>query len=365
MDWIQGSCRIAVRTAEENERLCHALQDALGVTRKSVGRRMKPAVMLQGTSSNAGKSIMAAAFCRILLQDGYSVAPFKAQNMSLNSYVTRDGGEMGRAQVVQAQACRIDPDVRMNPILLKPSSDTGAQVILMGKPVGNMDVNTYIRYKPEAFTAVKEAYDSLASEHDVIILEGAGSPAEVNLKHHDIVNMTMARYARSPVILVGDIDRGGVFASFIGTMEVLAEWERALVAGFVINRFRGDKSLLDDAINYVERYTGRPTFGVVPYLQDLGLPEEDSVTFKSGPKEETRPAGDVVEIALIDLPHISNFTDFDSLRLEPDVHLSIVREPRDMGHPDVVILPGSKNVIGDLDYLEERRARRKDRRPRP
>lgn len=345
--------RIAVRTTEENGRLCHALRDALGATQKSAGRRMKPAVMFQGTGSNAGKSIMAAALCRILLQDGYSVAPFKAQNMSLNSYVTSEGGEMGRAQVVQAQACRIDPDTRMNPILLKPGSDTGAQVILMGKPVGNMDVARYIQYKPEAFATVKKAYDSLASEHDVVILEGAGSPAEVNLKHHDIVNMTMARYARSPVILVGDIDRGGVFASFIGTMEVLAEWERALVAGFVINRFRGDKALLDGAINYVARYTGKPTFGVVPYLRDLGLPEEDSVTFKNVPKEGQHPIGDVVEIALIDLPHISNFTDFDSLRLEPDVHLSIVREPSDMNNPDAIILPGSKNVIGDLDYLKK------------
>ena len=343
--------RIAVRTEEENEQLCGALRDAFGVARKSAGRRITPAVMFQGTGSNAGKSIMSAALCRIFLQDGYRVAPFKAQNMSLNSYVTQDGGEMGRAQVVQAQACRIDPDVRMNPILLKPSSDTGSQVIIMGKPVGNMDVGQYIRYKPGAFIAAKKAYDSLSCEHDVIILEGAGSPAEVNLKHHDIVNMHMALYARSPVILVGDIDRGGVFASFVGTMEVLAEWERALVAGFVINRFRGDKSLLDDAINYVERHTGRPTFGVVPYLRDLGLPEEDSVTFKSGPKEDTRPAGDAVEIALIDLPHISNFTDFDSLRLEPDVHLRIIRAPQDMNNPDAIILPGSKNVIGDLDYL--------------
>ncbi len=343
--------RVAVRTAEENEILLHKLRHALGVTHVLSRKKTKPALMIQGTSSNAGKSVMAAALCRIMLQDGYSVAPFKAQNMSLNSCVTRDGGEMGRAQVVQSQASRIDPDVRMNPILLKPGSDTGAQVIVMGKPVGNMDVGQYIRYKPEAFRRALEAYDSLASEHDVIILEGAGSPAEVNLKHHDIVNMAMARYARSPVILVGDIDRGGVFASFVGTMEVLAEWERALVAGFIINRFRGDESLLDDAINYVERHTGRPTFGIVPYLKGLGLPEEDSVTFKNGPNEGTRPPGDAVEIALIDLPHISNFTDFDSLRLEPDVHLRVVRSSRDIGHPDAVILPGSKNVIGDLEYL--------------
>src|SRR5271157_3652576 len=210
--------RVAVRTTEENEVLLNKLRLTLGMTHTSARRKTKPALMIQGTSSNAGKSVMAAALCRIMLQDGYSVAPFKAQNMSLNSYVTRDGGEMGRAQVVQAQACRIDPDVRMNPILLKPSSDTGAQVILLGKPVGNMDVGQYIRYKPEAFRRAWEAYDSLASEHDVIILEGAGSPGEVNLKHHDIVNMTMAQYAGAPVLLVGDIDRGGVFAAFVGTL---------------------------------------------------------------------------------------------------------------------------------------------------
>jgi adenosylcobyric acid synthase len=200
--------------------------------------------MFQGTCSNAGKSILTAAFCRILLQDGLSVAPFKAQNMSLNSYVTRRGEEMGRAQVVQAQAARLDPDVRMNPVLLKPSSDTGSQVIVMGRPVANMSVSDYLRYKPEAFARVQEAYDSLAAEHQVMILEGAGSPAEVNLKHHDIVNMPMARYAGAKVLLVGDIDRGGVFASFVGTMEILEQWERDLLAGVVLNRNRGQKSLL-------------------------------------------------------------------------------------------------------------------------
>ena len=343
--------RIAVRTADENDRLCTALRQSLGTAQKPAAKRRAPAIMFQGTSSNAGKSVLTAALCRILLQDGYRVAPFKSQNMSLNSFVTRDGGEMGRAQVVQAQACRLDPDVRMNPILLKPNSDTGSQVIVMGKPVGNMNVGQYIRFKPEVFDEAKKAYDSLAAENDAVILEGAGSPAEVNLKRHDIVNMAMARYARSPVLLVGDIDRGGVFASFIGTMEVMEAWERKLLAGFVINRFRGDKSLLGDAIQYTARHTGRPTFGVVPYLRDLGLPEEDSVTFKSGPQEGTRPTGEAVEIALIDLPHISNFTDFDSLRMEPDVHLRIVRQARELGTPDAVILPGSKNTIGDLDYL--------------
>ena len=345
--------RIAVRTDRENERLLSALSDVFGAARKPAKQRRTPAVMFQGTSSNAGKSVLAAALCRILLQDGYRVAPFKAQNMSLNSFVTRDGGEMGRAQVVQAQACRLDPDVRMNPILLKPSSDTGAQVIILGKPVDNMDVGRYIRYKPEAFSRAKTAYDALCSEYDVMVLEGAGSPAEVNLKHHDIVNMHMASYARSPVLLVGDIDRGGVFASFVGTMEVLAEWERELIAGFVINRFRGSQSLLQDAIAYTDRHTGKPTFGVVPYIPDLGLPEEDSVTFKSGARNGPAPCGDFVEIALIDLPHISNFTDFDALRMEPDVHLRIVRRSEDLGSPDAVILPGSKNVISDLEYLHK------------
>ncbi|MDD5168880.1 MAG: cobyric acid synthase, partial [Syntrophales bacterium] len=231
--------RIAVRTRRENEQLVSALEEIFRGKKAAPSKRKTPALMFQGTSSNAGKSILTAALCRILFQDGYRVAPFKSQNMSLNSYVTREGGEMGRAQVVQAQACRLDPDVRMNPILLKPNSDTGSQVIIMGQPVGNMDVDAYIRYKPRAFTVAREAFDSLSADVDAVILEGAGSPAEVNLKSHDIVNMAMARYAASPVLLVGDIDRGGVFASFVGTMEVLAEWERELVAGFLINRFRG------------------------------------------------------------------------------------------------------------------------------
>ncbi|MEW6356535.1 MAG: cobyric acid synthase [Planctomycetota bacterium] len=346
--------RVAVRTEDENARLCESLRRALGASPKVTQKRKTPAIMFQGVSSNAGKSVMTAALCRILLQDGYRVAPFKSQNMSLNSFVTRDGGEMGRAQVVQAQACRIDPDVRMNPILLKPNSDTGSQVIVSGKPVGNMNVGEYIRYKPTAFDAAKAAFDSLAEEYDAIVLEGAGSPGEVNLKHHDIVNMNMARYADAPVLLVGDIDRGGVFASFVGTMEVLAEWERALVAGFVINRFRGKEELLGDALDYTLRHTGRPVLGVVPYFHDLGLPEEDSVSFKGGAFDDSSPQGEAVEIAVVDLPHISNFTDFDSLRMEPDVRLRIARTPRDLNRPDAVILPGSKNVIGDLAYLREK-----------
>jgi adenosylcobyric acid synthase len=349
--------RVAVRTAQENERLLDAMSSVLDSTPEKKPRlRVKPrvpAVMIQGTSSNAGKSVLAAAFCRILLQDGFRVAPFKAQNMSLNSFVTRNGGEMGRAQVVQAQACRLDPDVRMNPVLLKPCSETGAQVIVLGNPVGNMDVNEYIQYKPRAFEVVKQAYTSLASEVDVMVIEGAGSPGEVNLKHHDIVNMTMADFAEAPVLLVGDIDRGGVFASFVGTLEVLSEHERALVAGFAINRFRGNQDLLRDAIEYVQRHTGLPTFGVVPYIRNLGLPEEDSVSFKAGGPGNAPRGADQVEIAIIDIPHISNFTDFDPLGLEPDVCLRIVRKASQLESPDAVILPGSKNVPGDLAYLRE------------
>ena len=348
--------RIAVRTQEENGRLLAALHAELAVAAPAIlhpARRRTPAIMFQGTSSNAGKSVLTAAMCRILLQDGYRVAPFKSQNMSLNSFVTRDGGEMGRAQVVQAQACRLEPDVRMNPVLLKPNSDTGSQVIVMGRPVGNMRVNEYISFKPEAALAAHRAYDELAAAHDVIVLEGAGSPGEVNLKRHDIVNMTMARHAQAPVLLVGDIDRGGVFASFVGTLEVLDAWERALVAGFVVNRFRGQESLLQDALDYMRRHTGRPVLGVVPYLRDLGLPEEDSVSFKSGEDDPVRSGNPAVEIAVIDLPHLSNFTDLDALRLEPGLHLRIVRSVADLGTPDAVLIPGSKNTLGDLAWLYE------------
>jgi cobyric acid synthase CobQ/L-threonine-O-3-phosphate decarboxylase len=345
--------RVAVRTASENARLCEALRGVLGFPSVAASRRRAATLMFQGTSSNAGKSVLTAALCRILHQDGVSVAPFKSQNMSLNSFVTRDGLEMGRAQVVQAQACRIEPEARMNPILLKPNSDTGSQVIVMGKPVGNMNVGEYIKFKPRAFEAAKAAFDTLAAEHDVVILEGAGSPAEVNLKRHDIVNMPMAVYANAPVLLVGDIDRGGVYASFVGTMEVLNEWERACVAGFVVNRFRGDASLLADAHDYVLRHTGRPVVGVVPYLQKLGLPEEDSVTFKAEKSGGMRAGSEVVDVALLDLPHLSNFTDFDALRIEPDVNLRIVRSLEELGKPDAVILPGSKHVVADLAYLRQ------------
>ena len=347
--------RVAVRTAAENGRLCDALAAALGVSRPAPKKPHRAkALMIQGTSSNAGKSVLTAALCRILLQDGVRVAPFKAQNMSFNSFVAR-GGEMGRAQVVQAQACRLEPDVRMNPVLLKPNSDTGCQVIVRGHPVGNMRVGEYVAYKPRAFAAAKTCYDALAAEFDAIVLEGAGSPGEVNLKSHDIVNMRMAEYAAAPVLVVGDIDRGGVFASFVGTMEVLAPWERKLLAGWIVNRFRGDAGLLGPALEYTHEHTGRPVLGVVPYLADLGLPQEDSVEFKSGALDRTAGNGagngTAVEIAVIDLPHISNFTDFDAFQSEGDVRLRIVRSAADLDRPDAVIIPGSKNTLGDLEYL--------------
>jgi adenosylcobyric acid synthase len=345
--------RVAVRQREENIRLCAALSSALEGAKKTFPKRKAKSLMIQGTGSNAGKSIINAALCRIMLQDGLRIAPFKAQNMSLNSYVTRDGGEMGRAQVVQAQAAKIDPDVRMNPVLLKPNSDMGSQIIIRGKPVGNMDFQEYIDFKSMPFTAAKEDFESLAAEYDAIIMEGAGSPAEINLKRNDIVNMNMALYARAPVLLVGDIDRGGIYASFIGTMEVLTEAERNLVAGFIVNRFRGQEKFLEPAHRYVMQYTGRPVLGVVPYLRNLGLPEEDSVSFKEGLIKDSVPDREHVVIAVIDLTHISNFTDFDALHIEPDVRLRIVKNPADLGEPDAIILPGSKNVMGDLAFLKE------------
>ncbi|MDD5727425.1 MAG: cobyric acid synthase [Victivallales bacterium] len=348
--------RVAVKNQDDNAHFIAALRQVLEGGSPVNGfyfrrERKTPSLMLQGTCSNAGKSVLSAAFCRILLQDSYRVAPFKSQNMALNSHVTADGGEIGRAQAVQAQACRLAPDVRMNPVLLKPSTDTGSQVIVMGKATGNMEAKKYFSRKRDLFPLVQQAYDSLAAEYDAIILEGAGSPGEVNLKKHDIVNMNMARYAQSPVLLAGDIDRGGVYAAFIGTMETFLPWERELLKGFLVNKFRGDATLLRDAHEYVENFTGRPVLGVIPYKADLGIPEEDSVSFAL-----TRPAEKfsvTLDAALIELPHISNFTDFTPLEIEPDLNIRKIRHLRDLGNPDVIILPGSKNVIGDLKSLRE------------
>jgi len=346
--------RVAVRTREDNARLLAELGKTLGkMGRTYFLKKRAKTLMIQGTGSHAGKSVLVSAFCRILLQDGYRVAPFKAQNMSLNSFVTRPGEEMGRAQAVQALASKIDPDARMNPVLLKPSGDARSQVIIRGKPAGHMDFRNYRNFNPVLFDAVKKDFDALCAKYDAVILEGAGSPAEINLKKNDIVNMNMALYARSPVLIAGDIDRGGVYASFIGTMEVLSESERKLVAGFLVNRFRGDKSLLADAHRLVEEWTDRKVLGVIPHLNRLDLPKEDSVGFKEGLTGTNTPSENAVLIAVVDLPHISNFTDFDALRVEPDVCVKIVRTTGDAGKPDAVILPGSKNVMADLAFLEK------------
>ncbi|MCK5172977.1 MAG: cobyric acid synthase [Planctomycetes bacterium] len=345
--------RVAVKTRDDNSRLVGAIKRELNQPVKLPSVKKKPAIMFQGCSSSAGKSFLATALCRVLLQDGVRVAPFKSQNMSLNSFVTRDGGEMGRAQVVQAQACKLDPDVRMNPVLLKPNSDTGSQIIVLGRPVGNMKVSEYTDYKSGLFETVRLAYDSLCSENDVIVLEGAGSPAEINLKADDIVNMKMARYARSPVLLAGDIDRGGVFASFIGTMATMQPWERELTAGFIINRFRGDASLLGPAIDYTLDFTSKPVLGVVPYITQVSIPEEDSVQFKAGGFKNSPSQADGVDIVVIDPGHISNFTDFDPFTIEPDVTVRVARTVGEIGSPDALIVPGSKNVIADLSRLKE------------
>jgi len=347
--------RIAVRPEAETDRILAALAAILDppAAPAFLPKRPTPALMVQGTTSNAGKSVLCAGLCRLLARRGYKVAPFKAQNMSLNSGVTPDGAEMGRAQILQARACGLVPDARMNPVLLKPTSDVGSQVIVRGKPVGVMRVGEYFAYKATAAGIVREAYDSLAATADIMVLEGAGSPAEVNLKAHDIVNMAMARHAWAKVLLVADIDRGGAYAALAGTMDCLTEAERRLVAGYVLNRFRGDPGLLAPANRYLQAATGKPVLGVVPYLADLGLPEEDSVSFKAG--EVLADASPLdpgqLDIAVLDLPHGSNFTDVDALAVEPDVVVRRVATARSLGRPDAVIVPGSRNTLADLASL--------------
>jgi adenosylcobyric acid synthase len=349
--------RIGLRSEKDNDFLVAALTHLTAEKSNTPfyfrHQKRKPSLMLQGTCSNAGKSILTAAFCRIMLQDGYSVAPFKSQNMALNSYVTANGEEMGRAQVVQAEACRLDPDVRMNPVLLKPSSDTGAQVIYMGHPIDTMNVKRYFSAKAELFDKVKTVYDSLEADYEVIVLEGAGSPGEMNLKKADIVNMNMAQYAESAVMLTGDIDRGGTYASFIGTVGTFTAWEKKLLKGFLVNKFRGDASLLKDAHDYVFDYTGIPVLGVIPYIHDIGLPEEDSVSFSfTGTKKNKHEK--TLDIALVGLGHIANFTDFTPFESEPDIVIRKVLSVENLGNPDVIILPGSKNVISDLEKMRQR-----------
>lgn len=304
------------------------------------------AIMVQGTMSNAGKSLLVAGLCRIFHEDGYRVAPFKAQNMALNSFITEEGLEMGRAQVVQAEAAGIGPDARMNPILLKPTTDVGSQLIVRGRAQGNMTAREYYRNKRALLPVVRETYASLAAEYDIIVIEGAGSPAEVNLREDDLVNMGMAAIADAPVLLVGDIDRGGVFAQLLGTIELLEPEERARIRGLIINKFRGDKTILDPGLDILEARTGKAVLGVVPYL-DVALEDEDSLSTAL----EQRQAGGGIDIAVIRLPRISNFTDFTALATEPGVSVRYVSSVRELGEPDVLILPGTKSTIRDLDWL--------------
>ncbi|MBT0652218.1 cobyric acid synthase [Geomobilimonas luticola] len=314
-------------------------------------------LMICGTGSDVGKSVLTAGLCRILKRRGLNVAPFKSQNMALNSAVTPEGGEIGRAQAVQAAACCLLPHTDMNPVLLKPNSDTGSQVIVQGKVVGTMAVREYNAYKPKAFRKVEESYGRLASAHDFVVIEGAGSIAEINLKAHDIANLRVAKMAGCPAILVADIDRGGVFAQIVGTLELLEPSERALVKGVVINKFRGDPSLLTPGIDFVERRTGVPVLGVVPYFTGFRLPEEDSVALaRRGPGTGDRGPGtakDKINVGVVKLPRISNYTDFDTLEAEPDVELRYIEHPHELTELDLLILPGSKSTIADLFFLME------------
>lgn len=318
---------------------------------------MAKSLMLVGTSSNVGKSVLAAAFCRIFYRDGHRVAPFKAQNMSLNSAVTPSGREIGRAQAVQAEACGISPNEHMNPVLLKPTGHMASQVIVQGRPAATREAKAYFQDdKADLWQAVVESFRYLAIRHEIVVIEGAGSPVEMNLKHRDIANMRTAEMANASVILVADIDRGGVFASVVGTIELLEPHERSRVKGILINKFRGDASLFEEGRRWLENKVGIPVLGVIPYIRDLGIEEEDSVGIQSDRYQHTRDeeadsASDKIRIAIVQLPHISNFTDVDPLFLEPDVHPYFCDSPANLVAADVIILPGTKSTVFDLDWL--------------
>ena len=309
---------------------------------------MAKVIMVQGTMSNAGKSLLAAGLCRIFKQDGYRVAPFKSQNMALNSFITEEGLEMGRAQVMQAEAAGIKPSVLMNPILLKPTNDTGSQVIVNGEVLGNMSAREYFAYKHNLKKDVMAAFNKLAEENDIIVIEGAGSPAEINLKDEDIVNMGMAKMANAPVLLVGDIDRGGVFAQLAGTVMLLEEDEKAMVKGLIINKFRGDKTILDPGVKMLEEITGIDVVGVAPYLQ-IEVEDEDSLTERFNGKQEVG----MIDIAVIRIPRISNFTDFNPFESIEGVSLRYVHSVNELKNPDMIIIPGTKNTMEDLLWMRQ------------
>lgn len=305
-------------------------------------------IMIQGTMSNAGKSLLAAGLCRIFKQDGYRVAPFKSQNMALNSFITKTGAEMGRAQVVQAEAAGIEPDVRMNPILLKPTTDVGSQVIVNGQVQGNMRAMEYYRRKREFIPAVMEAYNALDQEYDIIVIEGAGSPAEINLKATDIVNMGLAELVDAPVLLVGDIDRGGVFAQLYGTIALLEPQEQQRIKGTIVNKFRGDRAILQPGIDILEKICGVPVAGVIPYTH-VDIDDEDSLStrFHTGDGRKD------IDIAVVKLPRISNFTDVSPLERFESVSVRYIERPDQLHQPDMILLPGTKSTIADLLWLRQ------------
>lgn len=312
---------------------------------------MAKAIMIQGTMSNAGKSILCAALCRIFKQDGYRVAPFKSQNMALNSYITDEGLEMGRAQVVQAEAAGVAPSVMMNPILLKPVTDMGSQVIVNGEVLGNYRATEYYKMKPKLAGMVKETYDKLAANYDIIVIEGAGSPAEINLKKDDIVNMGMAKMAGAPVLLVGDIDRGGVFAQLYGTVKLLDEDEQEIIKGTIINKFRGDVTLLQDGLRQIEELTDKPVIGVVP-MMNVDVDDEDSLSERFHKNNADKPDF-IIDVAVIRLPKISNFTDFYGLEAMSKVRVRYISTPDEIGDADLIIIPGTKSTIEDMKWMEK------------
>lgn len=306
------------------------------------------AVMVQGTTSDAGKSVLTAGLCRVLARKGINVAPFKSQNMALNSAVTKDGGEIGRAQAVQAQACRIEPTVHMNPVLLKPNTDIGAQIIVQGKAITDMDAVSYHGYKKVVMDSVMESFAILQKEHETVVIEGAGSPAEINLRENDIANMGFAEEADIPVIIIADIDRGGVFAHLYGTLALLSESEQARVKGFVINRFRGDVKLLESGLDWLEEKTGKPVLGVLPYLHGLMLEAEDAIN-----SQQVEAAEQQLNVVVPVLTRVSNHTDFDPLRMHPQVNLQFVGKGQPFPAADLIIIPGTKSVRSDLAFLRE------------
>ncbi len=366
--------RLAVRKPDENEVLIKILKEGISTERHWIPspphltplppkggeewvRGNTKFLMVQGTGSSVGKSVITTALCRFFQQEGFRVAPFKAQNMSNNSYVTKDGGEIGRAQAVQAQACGIDPTVHMNPVLLKPTTDIGAQVIVHGRPIAMMKAREYQEYQSKLIPYIEQSLEKLKKSHDLIIIEGAGSPAEVNLYQHDIVNMKIARMTGAPVILVGDIELGGVFASLVGTLELLPPQDRGRVKGFLINKFRGDLSILEPGLRFLEERTGLPVLGVLPYDAGLRIEEEDGV-FWAKAKDRKMENGKwkvgknkKIQIHVVELPRISNHTDFEPLMTEPDVELKYIREVPETV-PDVLILPGTRSTIADLEFLK-------------